>query len=370
MVKKPKNRGVVIAVVLVLLLAGVYLTMSSQSRQQAIFSEDLDSYVYVEVKETNLLSRLLSTTEQAFFSRTQITVGDIVTVRQFLSRAVTDKDEISEAALVIKRVSGDIRFDVAKFNIGPLILDDQDQTVSHNYRPNREGQYEADVIIIYTDGSSGVFPATNRLVVNPVDEPCDKNNFYESWEVVQNINGGVREARWFNKVSDDCEHFRDYQEERTVCDSGYKIVGSTATAADGFKSCEKIEDADPECTQDKTVQCDDGSTIISAACIDGQWANSNEKCPDIGGQTGVECTNDVTQECKDGTSVLLISCDNGVRTLVNEQCSAESGGPKTDETTGSDNVLEFSDNIKGLLYIIGGIVFLVLIVGGIIRLRR
>jgi len=383
--RRNKNIGIitVIAIIIVLTYASVHVVNTSN-----------DSGPTTETNPTcNFLCKLLRPTQQTYstyfydnelgimkldyskgskgitqtyFSQpAQITLGSSGRINQDFS--AFKLFTIQKAVLIIKKDGSiystqDITSSASKFNL-----------VTVTFTPKSVGKYTAEINAVFcrTSGTSGyceasILTATDTLTVSSPAQACTKTPYFGSWVKVRDISGGVIEERTFYNIDSNtpCNFISYSNEDRTLCNSGYKISGTNSIVGNGDLVCEKIVVAEPTasgCNAPVTEACSDGTTVEKMSC------SSN-----ILTATGNSCTQTIIPECPTGTTGTYPNCvttetPQTTNTTGNTGTGSVINIPQTGTGTGS--VITVDTNLKSLIpawqtYVLWGLIgTLVAIVG-------
>lgn len=177
----------------------------------------------------------------------------------------------------------------------------------------------------------------SKLTVDPVSSPCSKRPYFGEWAKVNDISGGRIDDRNFYIVDSACNYKVSSTESRIVCLNGYfvmvgdSLTSNTVATFTGSQRCEQniynplptipIETA---CNDDLTIECDDGTSVITDMCGNGILIPTGNTCLAIVTPPSSGCSQDEIKTCSDGTTITLSKCVNGILIPTSEKCSDES----------------------------------------------
>lgn len=361
MVKKKSKKKLYIGlsafVIFILLLMGGWFVFKPIQQTSYFYSEDT-GIVKVQHQVFNKWNKWMGFFQQAVtFSDEEIDLGDTIRLTDehtvIISQDTGDATTqcyVGQAYVKLNKPSGTTSFSYA---INPPATSWETISSTFSYTSDQEGTYSADSEYWQAECTVGITgptncmssiscsnkfnePSTNTvLVIDDSPPQCTKEPYWTSWGFYQKTsdgNGDI-EKRTHVEVTGDCEYEETNDEFRTTCDNGYVIEGTESSTGSGQKKCELLG-GDPECTQNSdcletqvceseicvdkecengdemTIDCDDGSTIVTQVCENYRLVDTGNECE------AVDCTED--DDCSTG----YICIDGGC--VIEPECEEDS----------------------------------------------
>ena len=315
------------AVFFMLLGVGLILVLANGVIQTSFIEKGVDYYNTAEYGLVKVVaSQSSSLVKESYFSKTQGVVGDKITI----STIIWPFSDCSKVKLksfkiyILKDGTTTSTLDMlSKISCGT-------QTLSTSFTPSSPGKYTiydelkwssltGDTTTVHTDY---IRNADNYvLTINEATKACTKPEVtYTSWAFLRSVDNGVIQTRDVQELESDCTYRLRNNEERIVCNDGYKVASTTSSSISDYSGAAgqncvlkevpvippvvnppvEPEVPDCECEVDITSTCPDKSIIISKKCENCILKDTGSICSELptsanGSTIPEETTNDYTQ---------------------------------------------------------------------------
>lgn len=317
--------GLFFGLLIISMIGSIYIYKSNE--QVSYFYDKNLGIITTKINERHWFNIIQ---QQITFAQTTAKVGDTVS---FTDR-VSDTVEYSLCGINFRLYSSS---SVNELNITQVIstpISSMDSIITKTFIPNKVGTWTAvtDYYVESNDGLSclstpAVFQGSNNsVVVTAAQEECTKTLPHcgsYSEDTSKPITNGKIEKSSCDKITNDCVYTFDKYEYRTVCNSGYRITGSTdSSMADGELTCELIPVAN------NSQDC----TVTPSLCSSTQVCNPTTKLC-----VNRECNADLNQTCSDNSTVIITkTCTNGIFKATNNTCpNSNNSSSSTNNTNGT-----------------------------------
>jgi len=117
-----------------------------------------------------------------------------------------------------------------------------------------------------------------------------------------------------------------------------------------FISAEENESAPGNpCSEDVIDVCEDGSSIITNKCIEGEFINSSNECPERLLLSGQPCDMDHVMICWDESTITTFFCVDSLFVKTNKKCPEQVNPIPIEEEVGiPDDLFEENDSVVTL----------------------
>ena len=274
-----KTKAITIGVLVVVGVLFVAIAPAMNSQLQGTtytYYDENVGYIDTTINDKTVLTSLFQrNVEQSYFAATKSDVGGSINTYdtfKFFDLLLGNK--------IIFRVYRDGQ-QYTTYRTGiPDLSDGRDKYVHVNFYAGQPGTYTVTGEVWKDSTKIRDYIIGNTLIVTE-KSVCEKSSYSTSWKLANTISNGIQEKKTYYSVDDNCYYYTKSTSKRTTCDSGYVVTGTTSQTSDGYNLCELAEqEPEPvECNSDKTLQCDDGSSILLKLCVNNKWKDTNNQCP-------------------------------------------------------------------------------------------